>query len=388
MKIARNIPLLFAMQIFRWFLMIMPTIVLFFQENGLSLFQVMVVQASFSLSMFLFEIPSGYFSDKIGRKITIIVGLLFSTIGMYLFGLAPGFWNFILAEVLLGIGSSFLSGTDSSLLYDTLLELKDEKNHYKTEGLYMSIASYSEGIASIIGGIIAVYSMKMNFYIEGTLEAIAFILAFFLIEPKIKREGTSSLTFSHFIKDIKSTFSNSKTLYLVTYGAFSGLGTFLALWYIQPELASREFPLVLFGGIWAGLNVVVGICSNLSHKIFSKKEPLKILRFIPFVLSLSYFSLIFLPGFWIIIGFLSFYIIRGLKGPLERNLIHQEVNSQNRATVLSVQSMFMRVSFVITGPLFALLARDDGNSIIYLSIGLFFMILAILNFIYSKKVNI
>jgi MFS family permease len=388
-KITRNIPILFVIQIFRWFLMIMPTIVLFFQENGLTLFQVMLTQAAFSATIVIFEIPSGYFSDKIGRKVTMITGLLFSMSGMYLFALAPRFSGFIAAEILLGLGSSFISGTDSSLLYDTLITLNDEESHHKREGLFMSLGNYSESTASILGGLVAAYSMKFNFLIEGTLLLAAIILALFLVEPEREKEGKEALTISHFMKDVKIILSRKTTLYLVSYGALSGLGTFLALWYIQPEMAVRGLPVALFGVIWAGLNVLVGIGSTISHKLPGKVKPLKILAFIPFLIALSYGSLIVLPGLWILAGFICFYMIRGLKNPFERNLLHREVTSSNRATVLSLQSMMMRLSFTIGGPLFALLSRDEGNSLVYGAIGLLYLIWRLINLsILQKKSRI
>lgn len=386
-NLSRNIPLLLIIQSLRWFLMIMPTIILFFQENGLSLFQVMIVQAAFSFTMVVFEIPSGYFSDKIGRKITMILGLFSSMTGMFLFAMAPGFFGFILAEIFLGIGGSFISGTDSSLLYDSLLLLKDAHKHHQKEGLFMSIANYSESAAAILGGFVAAYSMRMNFFIEGILLFLAIILALFLIEPEIDREGRQSLNISQFLIEIKDILKKRKVLYLVGFGALSGLGTFLPLWYIQPEMASRGLPVSYFGVLWAGLNVLVGISAGLSHRLPVKKDPLIALAWIPFILALSHFSLIFLPGYAILIGFILFYILRGLKNPFERNLIHREVTSGNRATVLSLKSLLMRISFTVTGPAFALLSREEGNHFVYLAMGLSFTALGIINLIAIKRMN-
>lgn len=221
MDAKRNIPLLIIIQSIRWFLLIMPTIVVFFQNNGLSLFQVMFVQAVFSFTMAVFEIPSGYFSDMIGRKITMIIGLFFSMTGMFLFTIAPNFIGFIIAELALGIGASFVSGTDTSLLYDTLISLKDEKRHHKIEGFYMSIGNYSESAASILGGFIAAYSMRLNFQIKGILLIGAIFMALFLVEPKMKREGKGALTIKHFWKELNHIVHQKNVLYLVVFCAFS-----------------------------------------------------------------------------------------------------------------------------------------------------------------------
>lgn len=285
----------------------------------------------------------------------------------------------------MGIGTSFLSGTDSSLLYDTLLELGEEESHHRREGLYMSIANYSESVASILGGVVAVYSMQYNYFIHASFVLIAALLALFLVEPNIKREGHKALNFRHFLSDIKFVFRDNKVLYLVIYGAITGLGTFMALWYIQPEMLNRGMLLGFFGLVWAGLNTTIGLCATFSHRLGRDGRAVERLKIFPFLLVVAYFSLIFLKGLWILLGFLIFYIIRGIKTPMERALLHRYVDSSNRATVLSIQSMIMRLSFSLFAPLFAMLSRDTDNSLVYLVIGICYVIFSIINLSIKKR---
>ena len=53
-------------------MLFMPIVIPFFESNRLNFEDVMQLQALHALSMVLFEIPSGYFSDKLGRKNTMI----------------------------------------------------------------------------------------------------------------------------------------------------------------------------------------------------------------------------------------------------------------------------------------------------------------------------
>ncbi|MEA3378974.1 MAG: MFS transporter [Nanoarchaeota archaeon] len=120
-NIESNIWKLYVIKALRWFMLIMPIIVLFFQENGLSIKEVLLLQSFFSIGIILFEIPSGYFSDVIGRKTTIIFGCILEFIGFSVYSFSYGFIGFLIAELILGLGSSFLSGTDSAIIYDGLI---------------------------------------------------------------------------------------------------------------------------------------------------------------------------------------------------------------------------------------------------------------------------
>lgn len=76
-RITSNIWKLYLHRTIGYFLVIMPIITIFYQENGLSMQDIFVIQSVFSLAVVLFEIPTGYFSDVFGRKKTMILGTIF-----------------------------------------------------------------------------------------------------------------------------------------------------------------------------------------------------------------------------------------------------------------------------------------------------------------------
>ena len=101
-------------------MLFMPIVIPFFESNRLNFEDVMQLQALHALSMVLFEIPSGYFSDKLGRKNTMIFGCILGFLGFSVFTQSHLFWHFMIGNMFIGIGDSFISGTDSALLYDIL----------------------------------------------------------------------------------------------------------------------------------------------------------------------------------------------------------------------------------------------------------------------------
>ena len=117
-----NIPKLYTVKALRWLMFAMPIIVLFFLDHGLSMTQVIYLQVIFSLIIVGLEVPSGYFADKVGRKISLVVASFLGFLGFLIYAFSFNFFGFLIAEIVLGIGSSFMSGADSALLYDTLIE--------------------------------------------------------------------------------------------------------------------------------------------------------------------------------------------------------------------------------------------------------------------------
>jgi MFS family permease len=76
MSFSRNIVILFILRAVRWFLVMMPVITIFYREHGLSNEDIFTIQACFAIAVVLFEIPTGYFSDVLGRKKSLIIGMI------------------------------------------------------------------------------------------------------------------------------------------------------------------------------------------------------------------------------------------------------------------------------------------------------------------------
>jgi len=63
-----NIYYLYLIKLSKWLMLIMPVVVLFYNDNGLETYQIYLLQAGYSISVVIFEIPSGYLADIVGRS--------------------------------------------------------------------------------------------------------------------------------------------------------------------------------------------------------------------------------------------------------------------------------------------------------------------------------
>ncbi|MBI5413410.1 MFS transporter [Candidatus Peregrinibacteria bacterium] len=250
-SVKANIWKMQVLSFINWFFLIIPTLVIFYQAHGLSMKQVMIIQAVFSIGIVLIEIPSGYFADRFGRKASIIIGAAGGAIGMFFYIIAGGFWGFLTAEIILSISAGFYSGADSALIYDSLLEMKNEENYKRIQGRVSAIGNFAEGLASIIGGFLALISLKTPFYAEFAVLLFAIPLAISLREPrpheaKITEDKKNMLGITkyalHFRKEIK---------WLILYSAVIGAATLNMVWFTQPYWENAGVPLAFFGILWA-----------------------------------------------------------------------------------------------------------------------------------------
>ena len=350
--IKSNIWKLSLIKIFYWFILFMPTIVLFYQENGLSMKEVFILQAAFSVAIVLFEIPSGYFADVFGRKFSIIIGCTASFFGLIIYSFSYGFVGFLFAEIIFGVGSSFISGADSALLYDSLVQIRREKEYKKMEGRVSSTENFSEGAASILGGFLAVISLRVPFYINAILIFFTIPIALTLIEPIVHKYKSPESNFKNIQKIVKySLHDHSEVKWLIVYSSLVFASTLTMVWFTQPYLKSAGLPLAFFGIVWATFQFSVGIFSLYAYKFELKIGRRNALISLIVLSTLGYLTLSLFQGLLSILFIFIFYFVRGINGPVIKDYINKLISSDIRATVLSVQNLIGRLIFSVVGPI-------------------------------------
>jgi MFS family permease len=347
-----NIWKLQAIKALRWFMLIMPIIVLFFQDNGLSMCEVFILQSVFSIAIVVLEVPSGYLADIIGRKVTIIAGCILSFAGYAAYSFSYGFWGFLVAELFLGFSTSFISGADSAMIYDTLLETGSEDEYKKIEGRMLSVGNFSEGIAGIVGGFLALVSLRTPFYFEAAVAFFSIPVALSLVEPARHKLDNSEGSFKSILRIVKYSLHEHKEVkWLIIYLSLITVSTLTLVWFIQPYLKSVGLPLVFFGIVWAALQFSVGIFSFYAHKIELFVGRRGTLVSLIVLTAAGYWLLSAFQSIWAIAFLLTFYFVRGMGYPVLKDYLNKIITSDIRATVLSVASLVRRLIFSIFGPM-------------------------------------
>ena len=380
MQLRHNILKMYLLKAVLWFMVAMPIIVLFFQEHGLTLTEVMILQSIYSFSVALFEIPSGFIADVFGRKRTIVLSTIFTFIGFLVFSFFGGFYAFAIAQVLVGIGGSLMSGSDSAIIYDTLLETNSKTTYTKIEGRTYAIGNFSEAFAGILGGFLAVGSIYMPIYVQTSILFFSIPIAFTLIEPSMHKENKLDRSFKAVLEVVKfAMVDNQKLKWLIIYSSAMGVATLSMAWFAQPFFKSINIPLAYFGILWAVLNFSAGLTSFNAHLLDKKDNNYKMLFYLALAMSTSFIFLGYNTSVYGLIFILFIYLLRGLVTPILRNAINENTTSNKRATVLSIRSLIIRISFAISAPILGYIADNYSLAISFYGLAIvvgFFSILS------------
>jgi len=167
----------------------LPIFFLYFSQH-VSLAQVLQLEAIYYMAVVLLEVPSGYFSDGVGRRPTLLISataftlayLIFIAVGA--FG-GPAFLLLALGEILLAIGFAFKSGTDTAFHYDSLAALGREEEYGDREARADRDSLIVSSFAIFAGGLVGMIALAWTYVLSliGAIGALVTVFAF--AEPTI-----------------------------------------------------------------------------------------------------------------------------------------------------------------------------------------------------------
>ncbi|MCC8174134.1 MAG: MFS transporter [Odoribacter sp.] len=327
----------------------MPIIVLFYEDNGLGMKEIFLLKSVYSIAMVTCEIPSGYLADAWGRRNTLLIGGILTFGGFLCYSFSYTLAAFFMAEIFLGLGQSMVSGADSALLYDTMLNNRREDEYLKYESRITMIGNFSEATAGIISGFLALSSLRLPFYCQTFIAFIGIPAALCLKECGIRTRSKNALQNIYDI--IKySLFTNKSLCYDIMFSGIIGMATLTMAWFVQPLLIILDIPTPLYGIIWTILNLTVGIAALFSDSISRKLGENKTYTIILIGITLGYLSISFNLTYLSLFLLFLFYIIRGFATPILKGYINKQTFSEMRATVLSIRNFIIRLFFAIISP--------------------------------------
>ena len=199
-----------------------------------------------SLSGFLFEIPSGYMSDKIGHKLTLVISRVLMLMSTVFFLVANNIPFLILGAIFLSASAAFQSGTGSAFMHETLQGLRREHDYARVMGKISSIGFAVPIIFMVLVPFLVSVSYKTPFLIALVIDVIGLLAAISLVVPPVPQEHIEEIGATNF----KQVLQEGYRLNFFSIALFSGIisGTLFSVGgFRAPYQAFLEIPVIWYG---------------------------------------------------------------------------------------------------------------------------------------------
>ena len=350
-----------------------PVLVLVWLEVGLTFHEMLLLQGLFVLPILILEVPSGSLSDYWSRKSCISFHYLLFGLAMFIYTIGNSFFMFAIAELLAGVAVTFQTGSDTALVYDSMLtQGKATKSKFgKIVSQRMTIMFIGGALAALVGGLIGSLSMiRMPLGLVSIGHLIYAGLTFWgYSEPPRKKARTPKAAIT---KAITSMKNQSELVIILLFSLTGFVFARIGFWAVQHILVEEFlFNALAMGFIFAGFNICAATSSLLIKSRVNQVSKFSVFLIILIIDGSYFWMLIQVPGLiGIVLVFLLGQVTRGIRTPLIQTLLQQYINSDERATFISLMSCvgsFLYFAFSVIIDSFDF-SRDQALILCFLSI--------------------
>ena len=340
----RNVRLLTWFNFFNDFRPYNPIAIIYFVQVTGSFALGLAVFSFQSIGALFFELPTGIFSDIVGRKKTIIYGALASVFSLLFFALGDSFTMLAVGGLFAGLAESLFSGNNDAFLYDTLNEANQKEEYAHVSGRVRSMFQLGLGISALLASVFTGISLAFVMWISIIPQIICFFIALFFVEPKVHADNVSANIFDH-LKEALMKFKENYKLRTLSIVSMLDFGIGETMHQFSPAFLVTVWP------VWA-----LGIARTLSHAFcffgfrYAGKLIKKFLVFRSLIggwvgSRLSVIVAVVFPSFLspILISFASFFF--GFRIVALDTLMQREFTDKQRATMGSLNRLGANIVF-------------------------------------------
>jgi len=362
-RLGRNLKLFYAFRLLATSYLFVPIFMLFQADRGLSFFERLALGGIYSAVIILVEVPTGVFADRLGRRRSMMWGAVAMVASCLLATRANGFIEFAIAESLAALSMALVSGADSAYLYD-LLAAHDRAHEYpRRESVASAWHLLGSALAFAGGGALALVHIGLPYLVTAGVAAVAAVLACLLeedVEPHDPAVARGAGWWHQTFAALEEVARNGKLAWLVGYSAVVFALVRATIYVYQPYLAERGLGTLEIGLLFAGVNLIAAMVSLRTWQLRTAFGDDKLLWGLLAVLGVSFIGLASAgAGPWMLALLFVQAVASGIYSPLTKPLLNREIRSENRAAVLSVESMARRAAIGVFAPLVGLYGQTN-----------------------------
>ena len=340
------------------------------QRGGLTLFEVMLVNTVYLVAQMLCEVPTGVIADTIGRRASYLLSIGTIIVSTMLYVLTPilgwGIAGFAVASALIGLGFTFQTGAVDAWMVDALDAAgwtEPKEKVFAWGGMAFGAAMI---VGSLLGGFLGQVDLVIPYLVRAAVLVAAFVLVLFLVwdsgfEPRplhLSSFGTETKTIMNV--GVRYGWRSMVIRPLMFVSLVTGVVFMFAFYSWQPyvlELLGSPSAVWVLGLVQAGSSAAMIGGNYLVRKVMRegerRRDPARVLAVGSIVgaLAIAAIGIVGLLGFEpglvpaaiAIVLWIAWSVVFGLIGPVRSGFINEHIPSAQRATVLSLDSLFADV---------------------------------------------
>jgi len=326
---------------------------LFLLEAGLDILGVFIANAVFTGSMALFEIPTGVLADTRGRRASFLLSVTIVLIGTLGYvgvaAISGSLLLFCLMSVVLGLGYTFYSGAVEAWLVDALKATGYSGQLDQVFARGSIVSGVAMLIGSVGGGLLGSLDLSIPFLARTGLLAVVYVVAFFSMHDlgftshpmklskmpvEMQKVAQESITFGWKKKSVRlliiAAFIQSV---FMAWGFYAWQPYFL-------ELLGRDLTWV--AGVVAALIALSTIAGNSIVEWITRfcGKRTTLLLWAAGLQTIAAIGVGLAGSFWLAVAlYLVVMGTVGIWGPVRQAYMHQDIPSEQRASVISFDSL-------------------------------------------------
>lgn len=349
--------------------LLVPIMVLLFTSRGLSLTEFGLVTAIMTGTAFALELPTGGLADALGRKRVLLFAaafLLLAKVGFLAISLSsgrPAGWLVLVASLSMGIYRALESGPLDAWYVDALHAIDADADVTAGLGRAGGVTGVAIAIGSVAaGGLLAwdpIPGLDPMALVVGvaTALAIAQTVAIATLMSEVRAPlGWPVLADS--VRDVPRVIRSSlglvrasrilALLLVVEATASIGMVAFEVLFPVRLETltGSTQAAAAMMGPVSAAGWAAAGAGAALVARASRRLGPYRTSMALRVVQAATIMAMALAMGpVGVIVGFVAAYLVHGAFNPVHMALVHDQVGSDRRATVLSLNSMVASAAY-------------------------------------------
>jgi MFS family permease len=345
MTLPRNVRMLFWASFLLDFRLYIPVQILYFAQvtgsfaAGMSIFSIVF------LSSALLELPTGVWSDRVGRRGTAIGGAVAAAVGTICYAIGGGFWMLALGAVFEGLSRALFSGNNDALLYDTLVEEGQLSHLQEYMGQMGNLSQLALASCAVLGGVAAFYSFSLVMWLSVFPQILLIGVMLALVEPNVRQHVEGNI-YQHLREAASSILRNPRlrTLSIANIIRFAvGESAFL----FRAAFLEMLWPLWAIGFARVVSHLTAAISFRLSGRIIRRfGEFLPLAGSVVYSETVNLLSLLF-PGVLSPLAMGSTSIFFGVQHVAMTSLMQHEFTDEQRATMGSISAFAGSIVFAV-----------------------------------------